>query len=45
MRKRCIVFNVEPMSADEVAQIVHETTRAPADIVAKTKAAVGMAAR
>jgi tripartite-type tricarboxylate transporter receptor subunit TctC len=39
-----IRFNVEPMSADEVAQIVHQTTHAPADIVAKTKAAVGMAA-
>jgi tripartite-type tricarboxylate transporter receptor subunit TctC len=39
-----IRFNVEPMSADDVAQIVHQTTHAPADIVAKTKAAVGMAA-
>jgi tripartite-type tricarboxylate transporter receptor subunit TctC len=40
-----IRFNVEPMSADEVAQIVHQTTHAPADIVAKTKTAVGMAAQ
>jgi tripartite-type tricarboxylate transporter receptor subunit TctC len=39
-----IRFNVEPMSADDVAQIVHQTTHAAADIVAKTKAAVGMAA-
>jgi tripartite-type tricarboxylate transporter receptor subunit TctC len=39
-----IRFNVEPMGADEVAQIVHETTHAPADIVATTKAAAGMAA-
>jgi tripartite-type tricarboxylate transporter receptor subunit TctC len=39
-----IRFNVEPMSADEVAQIVHQTTQAPADIVAKTKAAVSVAA-
>ena len=39
-----IRFNVEPMSAEDVARIVHETTHAPADIVAKTKAAVGTAA-
>jgi tripartite-type tricarboxylate transporter receptor subunit TctC len=39
-----IRFNVEPMSGEEVARIVHDTTQAPADIVAKTKAAVGAAA-
>ncbi len=39
-----IRFNVEPMSADEVAQIVQQTTHAAADVVAKTKAAVAMAA-
>ncbi len=38
-----IRFNVEPMNADEVARIVHDTTHAAADIVAKTKAAVGTA--
>jgi tripartite-type tricarboxylate transporter receptor subunit TctC len=39
-----IRFNVEPMSAEEVSRIVHETTHASADIVAKTKAAVAPAA-
>lgn len=39
-----IRFNVEPMSAEDVSRIVHDTTHAPADIVAKTKAAVGTAA-
>jgi tripartite-type tricarboxylate transporter receptor subunit TctC len=39
-----IRFNVEPMSADEVSRLVHDTTHAPADIVAKTKAAVTPAA-
>ena len=39
-----IRFNVEPMSAEEVSRTVHETTHAPPDIVAKTKAAVTPAA-
>ena len=39
-----IRFNVEPMSAGEVSRIAHATTHAAPDIVAKTKAAVGMAA-
>jgi tripartite-type tricarboxylate transporter receptor subunit TctC len=39
-----IRFNVEPMSAEEVSRIVHETTHAPTDVVAKTKAAVTPAA-
>ena len=39
-----IRFNVEPISAEDVARIVLDTTHAPADIVAKTKAAVGSAA-
>jgi tripartite-type tricarboxylate transporter receptor subunit TctC len=40
-----IRFAIEPMSADEVAQIVYDTIHAPADIVAKAKAAMGMAER
>jgi len=40
-----IRFDIEPMSADEVAQIVHETVHAPPDIVAKAKVAMGMADR
>jgi hypothetical protein len=38
-------FAVEPMSADEVARIVHDTVHAPPEIVAKAKAAMGMAER
>ncbi len=40
-----IRFLVEPMSAAEVAKIVYDTVHAPADIVAKAKAAMGMAER
>ncbi len=40
-----IRFTIEPMSADEVAQIVHETVAAPPNIVAKAKAAMGLADR
>lgn len=40
-----IRFAVEPMSADAVAHIVHDTVNAPAAIVAKAKAAMGAAAR
>jgi tripartite-type tricarboxylate transporter receptor subunit TctC len=39
-----IRFHLEPMSADDVARIVHDTVHAPAEIVAKTKAAVAGAA-
>jgi tripartite-type tricarboxylate transporter receptor subunit TctC len=39
-----IRFNVEPITAEDVARIVHDTTLAPDEIVAKTKAAVGVAA-
>jgi hypothetical protein len=38
-----IRFTIEPMSADEVTQIVHDTVTAPAGIVAKAKAAMGLA--
>jgi tripartite-type tricarboxylate transporter receptor subunit TctC len=40
-----IRFPIEPMSADEVTQIVHETVNAPAGIVAEAKAAMGIADR
>jgi tripartite-type tricarboxylate transporter receptor subunit TctC len=40
-----IRFDIEPLSGDEVAQIVHETVNAPADIVAKAKSAMGLADR
>jgi tripartite-type tricarboxylate transporter receptor subunit TctC len=36
-------FDIDPLSADEVAQIARETTHAPPDIIAKAKAAMGMA--
>jgi tripartite-type tricarboxylate transporter receptor subunit TctC len=39
-----IRFDIDPMSAAEVAQIVHETTHAPAAIIAKAQTAMGMAA-
>ncbi len=38
-------FAIEPMSADEVAQIVHETVSTPPAIVAKAKAAMGLSDR
>jgi tripartite-type tricarboxylate transporter receptor subunit TctC len=38
-----IRFTIDPLSADEVTQIVHETIHAPPDIVAKAKAIIGMA--
>ena len=40
-----IRFAIEPMSAAEVAQIVHDTVTTPSDIVAKAKAAMGLADR
>jgi hypothetical protein len=40
-----IRFDIDPISADDVAQIVHETTHAPPDIIAKAKMAMGMADR
>jgi tripartite-type tricarboxylate transporter receptor subunit TctC len=40
-----IRFAIEPMSADEVAQIVNDTVAAPPDIVAKAKVAMGLADR
>jgi tripartite-type tricarboxylate transporter receptor subunit TctC len=40
-----IRFTVEPMSADEVSQIVHDTVSAPPGIIAKAKAAMGIADR
>jgi hypothetical protein len=40
-----IRFTIGPMSADEVAQITHETIHAPPDIVDKAKTAMGMAER
>jgi tripartite-type tricarboxylate transporter receptor subunit TctC len=40
-----IRFTIEPMSADEVGQIVHDTVSAPPGIVAKAKAAMGIADR
>jgi len=40
-----IRFAIEPMSADEVAQIVHDTVTTPPDIVAKAKSAMGLADR
>jgi len=38
-------FAIDAMDADEVAQIVRDTTHAPPDIIAKAKAAMGMADR
>jgi len=40
-----IKFDVDPMGADEAAQIVHQTTHAAPDIVAKAKTAMGMVDR
>jgi tripartite-type tricarboxylate transporter receptor subunit TctC len=40
-----IRFTIEPMSADEVAQIVHEAVHAPPEIVAAAKAAMRLADR
>jgi tripartite-type tricarboxylate transporter receptor subunit TctC len=40
-----IRFTIEPMSADEVSQIVHDTVNAPPGIIAKAKAAMGIADR
>jgi tripartite-type tricarboxylate transporter receptor subunit TctC len=40
-----IRFTVEPMSAGEVSQIVHDTVTAPPGIIAKAKAAMGIADR
>lgn len=40
-----IRFAIEPMSAAEVARIVHDTVAAPPDIVAKAKTAMGLADR
>jgi tripartite-type tricarboxylate transporter receptor subunit TctC len=40
-----IRFTIEPMSADEVGQIVHDTVNAPPVIVAKAKTAMGIADR
>ena len=37
-----IGFAVEPMSAEEAGRIVHETINAPAEIVVKAKAAMGV---
>ncbi len=37
-----IRFDVDPLSADEVAQIVHETVYAPEALVAKAKLAMGL---
>ena len=38
-------FDVDPMNGDEAAHIVHDTINAPADIIAKAKAAIGIAER
>jgi tripartite-type tricarboxylate transporter receptor subunit TctC len=40
-----IRFTIEPMSADEVMQIVHDTVTTPPGIVAKAKTAMGLADR
>jgi tripartite-type tricarboxylate transporter receptor subunit TctC len=40
-----IRFTIEPMSAGEVTQIVHDTVATPPDIVAKAKTAMGLAKR
>lgn len=37
-----IRFTIEPMSADEVAQIVHDTVTTPPGIVTKAKVAMGL---
>jgi tripartite-type tricarboxylate transporter receptor subunit TctC len=38
-----IRFDIDPLNSEEVAQIVRETTHAPPDIIAKAKAAMGLA--
>lgn len=38
-----IHFNIDPLSAEDVTEIVHDTIAAPPGIVAKAKAAIGMA--
>jgi tripartite-type tricarboxylate transporter receptor subunit TctC len=38
-------FDIDPLGADDVAQIARETIHAPPDIIAKAKAAMGMADR
>jgi tripartite-type tricarboxylate transporter receptor subunit TctC len=40
-----IRFDIDPVGGEEAAAIAHQTTHAPADIVAKAKAAMGMADR
>jgi tripartite-type tricarboxylate transporter receptor subunit TctC len=40
-----IRFDVDTIGADDVAKIVHDTTHAPPDIIAKAKAAMDMADR
>ena len=40
-----IRFTIEPMNAEEVTQIVHDTVSTAPDIVAKAKAAMGLAGR
>ncbi|HWX82170.1 MAG TPA: hypothetical protein VNZ48_01110 [Xanthobacteraceae bacterium] len=38
-------FDIDPLGADDVALIARDTTHAPPDIIAKAKAAMGMADR
>jgi len=38
-------FDIDAMDGDEVAQIARDTIHAPPDIIAKAKAAMGMADR
>ena len=40
-----IHFTIEPMSADEVTQIVHDTVATPPGIITKAKVAMGLADR
>lgn len=40
-----IRFDIDPLSADEIAGIVHETVHAPAGIVAKARLAMGLSER
>jgi tripartite-type tricarboxylate transporter receptor subunit TctC len=40
-----IRFTIEPMSADEVTQIVHGTVATPPGIITKAKVAMGLADR
>ena len=42
---KSIHFAIEPMNADEIAHIVHDTVHAPPDIVAKAKAAMAATER